>query len=105
VRYRSGWPAAPLDKATGRSALNKSAAPVQRSFLRRTRSNFDKRSEARVITGHYRKGAISDPVGTAKSVALTHAGLAESERLFIQLFGEPPVPQPFDGETDLGGHP
>jgi hypothetical protein len=34
----------------------------------------------------YRKGMISDPVGKAKSVVLTEEGLAESKRLFAQLF-------------------
>jgi hypothetical protein len=34
----------------------------------------------------YRKGMIHDPVGKAKSVALTDEGLAESERLFRRLF-------------------
>jgi hypothetical protein len=32
------------------------------------------------------KGLISDPVGRAKSVVLTDAGLEEAERLFRQLF-------------------
>ena len=34
------------------------------------------------------KGFISDPVGKAKSVVLTEAGLNESKRLFEQLFGK-----------------
>jgi hypothetical protein len=34
----------------------------------------------------YRKGMIGDPVGKAKSVVLTEEGLAESKRLFAQLF-------------------
>jgi Domain of unknown function (DUF6429) len=34
------------------------------------------------------KGMIHDPVGKAKSVVLTDAGLAESERLFWKLFGK-----------------
>ena len=34
----------------------------------------------------YRKGMIDNPVGRAKSVVLTDAGLAESERLFRKLF-------------------
>jgi hypothetical protein len=34
------------------------------------------------------KGFISDPVGKAKSVVLTDAGLKESERLFKQLFAK-----------------
>lgn len=37
----------------------------------------------------HRKGMIYDPVGKAKSVALTDAGLAESERLFRKLFAKP----------------
>jgi hypothetical protein len=36
----------------------------------------------------YRKGMICDPVGKAKSVVFTDAGLAESERLFRKLFGK-----------------
>jgi hypothetical protein len=36
----------------------------------------------------HRKGMIFDPVGKAKSVMLTDAGLAESERLFKKLFGK-----------------
>ena len=32
------------------------------------------------------KGFIEDPVGRAKSVALTETGRAESERLFAALF-------------------
>jgi Domain of unknown function (DUF6429) len=34
----------------------------------------------------YRKGMIDNPVGKAKSVVLTDEGLAESERLFRNLF-------------------
>jgi hypothetical protein len=34
------------------------------------------------------KGFISDPVGKAKSVVLTEAGLRESERLFKKLFAK-----------------
>jgi len=34
----------------------------------------------------YRKGMIDNPVGKAKSVMLTDEGLAESERLFRNLF-------------------
>jgi Domain of unknown function (DUF6429) len=34
----------------------------------------------------YRKGMIDNPVGKAKSVVLTAEGLAESERLFRELF-------------------
>lgn len=33
-----------------------------------------------------RKGYIFDPVGKAKSVALTDEGLREAERLFKKLF-------------------
>ena len=36
----------------------------------------------------HRKGMICDPVGKAKSVVLTDAGLVESERLFRELFGK-----------------
>ena len=34
----------------------------------------------------YRKGMIENPVGKSKSVVLTDEGLAESERLFRNLF-------------------
>jgi Domain of unknown function (DUF6429) len=34
----------------------------------------------------YEKGLISDPVGRAKSVALTDEGLGKAERLFRDLF-------------------
>jgi hypothetical protein len=34
----------------------------------------------------HEKGFISDPVGKAKSVMLSERGLAESERLFKELF-------------------
>ncbi len=34
------------------------------------------------------KGLISEPVGKAKSVVLTEGGMAESNRLLAQLFGE-----------------
>jgi len=34
----------------------------------------------------HEKGFISNPVGKAKSVALTDKGLLESERLFSKLF-------------------
>jgi hypothetical protein len=34
----------------------------------------------------HEKGFISNPVGKAKSVALTEKGLQESERLFRKLF-------------------
>ncbi len=37
----------------------------------------------------HEKGYISDPVGKAKSVALTDEGLRESERLFKKLFSKP----------------
>jgi hypothetical protein len=41
------------------------------------------------------KGMICDPVGKTKSVVLTDAGLAESERLFRRLFARPtPLDQP-----------
>ena len=33
------------------------------------------------------KGLISNPVGTAKSVVLTEAGLAEARRLAQEMFG------------------
>ena len=36
----------------------------------------------------HRNGMIFDPVGKAKSVMLTDAGLVESERLFKKLFGK-----------------
>ena len=43
----------------------------------------------------HRKGMIYDPVGKTKSVVLTDAGLAESERLFRTLFAKPtPLDQP-----------
>ena len=41
-----------------------------------------------VLDRLHRKGMIGDPVGKTKSVVLTSAGLAESERLFRQLFGK-----------------
>ncbi len=34
------------------------------------------------------KGYISDPVGKAKSVVFSEEGLAESQRLLQELFGE-----------------
>jgi len=37
----------------------------------------------------YAKGLIADPVGKSKSLQLTEAGLAESQRLFNDLFGGP----------------
>jgi hypothetical protein len=36
----------------------------------------------------HEKGFISDPVGNAKSVVLTEAGLKQSERLFKKLFAK-----------------
>lgn len=36
----------------------------------------------------HRDGMISNPVGKAKSVALTDEGLERSERLFREMFGE-----------------
>lgn len=38
----------------------------------------------------YRKGLISDPVGSAKSVILTNDGLEKAERLFEELFAKKP---------------
>ncbi|WP_295878361.1 DUF6429 family protein [uncultured Thiohalocapsa sp.] len=35
----------------------------------------------------HEKGYITNPVGKAKSVVLTDAGLKESERRFLALFG------------------
>jgi hypothetical protein len=35
----------------------------------------------------HEKGYISDPVGKAKSVVFTEVGLAESKRLFEEMFG------------------
>ncbi|HEV7572985.1 MAG TPA: DUF6429 family protein [Thermoanaerobaculia bacterium] len=35
----------------------------------------------------HEKGYISDPVGKAKSVVFTEEGLAESKRLFEEMFG------------------
>ena len=37
----------------------------------------------------HKKGFISDPVGKAKSVVFSEAGLRESERLRVALFGSP----------------
>ena len=37
----------------------------------------------------HEKGYITDPVGKAKSVALTDEGLREAERLFQALFAKP----------------
>ena len=36
----------------------------------------------------HEKGMISDPVGKAKSVALTERGLEQSRELFIKHFGK-----------------
>ncbi len=44
-----------------------------------------------VLDRLYRKGMICDPVGKAKSVVLTDEGLAESERLFRDLFAKSAV--------------
>lgn len=41
-----------------------------------------------VLDRLHRKGMIGDPVSKAKSVVLTEAGLAESRRLFQQMFGK-----------------
>jgi hypothetical protein len=38
----------------------------------------------------YSKGLIDDPRSTAKSVVLTEVGLAESERLFDEMFVKKP---------------
>lgn len=40
------------------------------------------------MTRLHEKGFISDPIGKAKSVALSDEGLRESERLFQALFGK-----------------
>ncbi|GAB7529683.1 DUF6429 family protein [Pseudomonas sp. 3A(2025)] len=37
----------------------------------------------------HEKGLIWDPVGKAKSVALTPEGLERSKRLFHEMFGKP----------------
>lgn len=42
-----------------------------------------------VMARLHEKGYISDPIGKAKSVALSDEGLRESERLFQELFGKP----------------
>lgn len=39
-----------------------------------------------VLDRLYRKGMIDNPVGKAKSVVLTDAGLSASKRLFRELF-------------------
>ncbi|MBV1788054.1 hypothetical protein KQ940_08300 [Marinobacterium sp. D7] len=36
----------------------------------------------------HEKGLIGDPIGKAKSVLLTEAGLRESERLLLKLFSK-----------------
>lgn len=36
------------------------------------------------------KGMIDDPVGKAKSVVLTEAGLAQCQALFVKHFGQSP---------------
>lgn len=41
-----------------------------------------------VMNRLYEKGFICDPVNKTKSVVFTDAGLAESERLFKELFGK-----------------
>jgi hypothetical protein len=41
-----------------------------------------------VMNRLHEKGMILDPVGKAKSVVLTEEGLAESERLFNELFAK-----------------
>jgi hypothetical protein len=42
-----------------------------------------------VMARLHAKGYIQNPVGKAKSVVLTDAGLVESERLFRTLFSRP----------------
>ena len=42
-----------------------------------------------VLNRLHDKGMIGNPVGKAKSVALTDEGLRESERLFRQMFIKP----------------
>ena len=41
-----------------------------------------------VLDRLHQNGMIHDPVGKAKSVVLTQEGLAESERLFDEMFGK-----------------
>jgi hypothetical protein len=41
-----------------------------------------------VMNRLHKKGLIFDPVSKTKSVALTEKGLAESKRLFQELFGK-----------------
>jgi hypothetical protein len=43
-----------------------------------------------VLDRLYRKGLIADPVGKAKSVVLTDAGLERSAALLVSLFGRHP---------------
>jgi hypothetical protein len=50
---------------------------------RRTWKSFDWNAMGRL----HEKGYISDPVGKAKSVLFTEEGLAESKRLFEEMFG------------------
>lgn len=45
----------------------------------------------------HEKGYITDPVGKAKSVALTEHGLEESDRLLSKLFGAEPA-EPSEAE-------
>jgi hypothetical protein len=42
----------------------------------------------------HEKGYIGDPVGKAKSVVMTDAGIAKSEELFQKLFGSPSLSAP-----------
>jgi len=42
-----------------------------------------------VMNRLHAQGLISDPVGKAKSVALTEKGLEEAKRLCQELFGKP----------------
>lgn len=49
----------------------------------RTWKSFDWDAMSRL----HEKGYISDPVGKAKSVTFTEDGLAESRRLFEEMFG------------------
>ena len=53
-----------------------------------------------VLVRLHRKGMIENPVGKAKSVVLTDRGLAESERLFRELFDRVPD----DDAPAAGGH-
>ncbi len=49
----------------------------------RTWKSFDWNAMGRL----HEKGYITDPVGKAKSVLFTEEGLAESKRLFEEMFG------------------